>query len=168
MGLDLDRHATCALDEGLHRPYVFTNAMRRILPMHVHVHVIRVVTGEDALPVRLVPAREIELVHPLKIARYCFVDHCGCLLSGDSYSRTRACSASRYWRRSSNASEPGGAAASERLAWATMASAMERSPAVLGYAFSTSWRSRFATPSVIRPASMKTPRCVREVSRPRR
>src|SRR5229473_2346020 len=82
MGLDLDRHATCALDEGLHRPYVFTNAMRRILPMHVHVHVIRVVTGEDALPVRLVPAREIEVVHPLKIARYCFVGHYGFLLSG--------------------------------------------------------------------------------------
>src|SRR3989442_14096078 len=82
MGLDLDGHATGALDEGLHRLYVLTNAMRRILPMQVHEHVIRVVTGEDALPVRLVPAREIELVHPLKIARYCFVGHYGCLLSG--------------------------------------------------------------------------------------
>src|SRR5216683_1612804 len=105
MGLDLDGHATGALDERLHRLYVRTNAMRRILPMHVH---------------------------PLKIARYCFVGHDGCLLSGDSWRRTRACSASRCWRRSSNASEPGGAAASERLAWATMASAMERSPEVLG------------------------------------
>src|SRR6266852_6756641 len=75
MGLDLDGHATGALDEGLHRPYVLTNAMRRILPMHIHEHVISVVMGEDALPVRLVPAREIELVHPLKIARYCFVGH---------------------------------------------------------------------------------------------
>src|SRR5258708_29697072 len=112
MGFDLDRHATCALDEGLHRPYVFTNAMRRILPVHVHQHVIRVVTGEDALPVRLVPAREIELVHPLKIARYCFVGHYGCLLSGDSWRRARA---SRCWRRSSNPTEPGAAAASDRL-----------------------------------------------------
>src|SRR5207245_11628790 len=75
MGLDLDGHATGALDEGLHGLYVLTNAMRRILPMQVHEHVIRVVTGEDALPVRLVPAREIELVHPLKIARYYFVGH---------------------------------------------------------------------------------------------
>jgi len=82
MGLDLDGHAAGALDEGLHRLYVLTDAMRRILPMHVHEHVIRVVPGEDALPVRLVPAREIELVHPLKIARYCFVGHLGCLLSG--------------------------------------------------------------------------------------
>src|SRR3989441_6575132 len=82
MGLDLDGHATGALDEGLHRLYVLTNAMRRILPMQVHEHVIRVVTGEDALPVRLVPAREIELVHPLKIARSSFVGHYGCLLSG--------------------------------------------------------------------------------------
>src|SRR5256885_11648936 len=82
MGLNLDRHATCALDEGLHRLYVLTKAMRRILPMHVHEHVIRVVPGEDSLPVRLVPAREIELVHPLKIARHCFVGHYGCLLSG--------------------------------------------------------------------------------------
>src|SRR5260370_8642280 len=81
MGLDLDGHDTGAHDEGLHRPYVFTNAMRGILPMDVHEHVIRVVTGEDALPVRLGPAREIELVHPLKIARYCFVGHYGCLLS---------------------------------------------------------------------------------------
>src|SRR5260221_5861550 len=132
MGLDLDRHATGALGERLHRLYVITNAMRRILPIHVHEHVIRVVSGEDALPVRSVPAREIELVHPLKIARYCFVGHYGCLLSGDSRLSTRACSASRCWRRSSNASEPGGAAASERLAWATMAPAMERSPADLG------------------------------------
>src|SRR6266852_6453630 len=82
MGLDLDGHATRALDEGLHRLYVLTNAMRRILPMHVHEHVIRVVTGENAFPVRLVPALEVELVHPLKIARYCFVGHGGCLLSG--------------------------------------------------------------------------------------
>src|SRR6266851_1336045 len=77
MGLDLDGHATGALDERLHRLYVRTNAMRRILPMHVHEHVVRVVTGEDALPVRLVPAREVELVHPLKIARYWFVGHDG-------------------------------------------------------------------------------------------
>src|SRR5712691_5914466 len=132
MGLDLDRHATCALDEGLHRPYVFTNAMRRILPMHVHEHVIRVVPGEDALPVRLVPAREIELVHPLKIARYGFVGHYGCLLSDRFPAPHSGVLASRCWRRSSNASEPGGAAASERLAWATMAAAMERSPAPLG------------------------------------
>ena len=53
-------------------------------------------------------------------------------LQVDSWRRTRARSASRCWRRSSNASEPGGAAASERVAWATMASAMERSPAGLG------------------------------------
>src|SRR5712691_1981728 len=132
MGLDLDGHATGALDEGLHRLYVLTNAMRRMLPMHVYEHVIRVVMGEDALPVRLVPAREIELVHSLKIARYCFVGHYGCLLPGRFPARTRACSASRCWRRSSNASEPGGAAASERAAWATMAFAMERSPAGLG------------------------------------
>src|SRR5216684_2075859 len=61
MGLDLGGHATGALDERLHRLYVRTNAMRRILPMHVHEHVVRVVTAEDALPVRLVPAREGEL-----------------------------------------------------------------------------------------------------------
>src|SRR6266850_2035967 len=127
MGLDLDGHATCALDEGLHRLYVLTNAMRRILPMHVYEHVVRVITGEDALPVRLVPARKIELVHPLKIARYCFVGHTVVSFQVDSRLRTRACSASRCWRRSSNASEPGGAAASERLACATMASARERS-----------------------------------------
>src|SRR2546422_9634195 len=147
MGLDLDGHATGALDEGLHRLYVLTNAMRRILPMHVHEHVVRVVTGEDALPVRLVPAREVELVHPLKIARYCFVGHDGCLLSGDSWRRTRACSASRCWRRSSNASEPGGAAASDRAAWATMASAMERSPAGPGSAVSTPRRATSARPA---------------------
>src|SRR6266852_2040395 len=82
MGLDLDGHATGALDEGLHRLYVLTNAMRRILPMHVHEHVSRVLTGENAFPVRLVSAREVELVHPLKIARYCFVRLGGCLLSG--------------------------------------------------------------------------------------
>src|SRR6266704_2053565 len=132
MGLDLDGHATGALDEGLHCLDVRTNAVRRSLTVHPHENVISVVTGEDALPVRFVPAREVELVHSLKIARHCFVGHCGCLLSGDSYRRIRACSASRCWRRSSNASEPGGAAASERLAWATMASAMERSPEVLG------------------------------------
>src|SRR5437899_718521 len=82
MGLHLDGHAAGALDEGLHRLYVLTNAMRRILPMHVHEHVIRVVTSENAFPVRLVPAREVELVHPLKIALYCFIGHGGCLLSG--------------------------------------------------------------------------------------
>jgi len=49
MGLDLDGHATGALDERLHRLYVRTNAVRRILPMHVHDHVIRVVMGEDSL-----------------------------------------------------------------------------------------------------------------------
>src|SRR5690349_21428302 len=82
MGLDLYGHAAGALDEGLHRLYVLTNAMCRSLPMQVHEHVSCVVTGEDALPVRLVPAGEIELVHPLKIARYCFVGHLRYLLSG--------------------------------------------------------------------------------------
>jgi hypothetical protein len=50
--------------------------------MHIYDHVISVVTGEDALPVRSVPARKVELVHTLEIARYCFVDHDGCLPSG--------------------------------------------------------------------------------------
>src|SRR6267143_3756243 len=82
MGLDLGGRATGALDEGLHRVDVLTDAMRRSLPMHLHENVISVVAGEDALPVRFVPAREVELVHPLKIARCCFVGHDGCLLSG--------------------------------------------------------------------------------------
>src|SRR6267143_3169565 len=82
MGLDLGGRATGALDEGLHRVDVLTDAMRRSLPMHLHENVISVVAGEDALPVRLVPAREVELIHTLKIARYCFVSHDGCLLSG--------------------------------------------------------------------------------------
>src|SRR5438445_8060871 len=82
MGLDLDRHATGALDEGLHCLDVLTNAMRRSLPMHLHENVISVVAGEYALPIRFVPAREVELIHPLKIARCCFVGHDGCLLSG--------------------------------------------------------------------------------------
>jgi hypothetical protein len=38
--------------------------------MHLYEYVIGVVTGEDALPVRSVPAREVELVHPLEIVRY--------------------------------------------------------------------------------------------------
>src|SRR6267378_8285626 len=82
MGLDLNGHATGARDESLHCVDVLTNAMRRSLPMHRHENVICVVAGEDALPVRLVPAREVELIHPLKIARCCFVGHDGCLLSG--------------------------------------------------------------------------------------
>jgi hypothetical protein len=61
---------------------VLTNATRRSLPVDIHENVISVVPGEDALPVRFVPAREVELVHPLKIAFYCFVGHDGCLLSG--------------------------------------------------------------------------------------
>ena len=40
------------------------------LPVHLYEHVISVVTGEDALPVRSVPAREVELVHPFEIVRY--------------------------------------------------------------------------------------------------
>src|SRR5207247_205320 len=96
----------------------------------VHEHVTRVVPGEDTLPVRFVPAREVELVHSLEIAHYGFVGHDSCLLVHvASWRPARARSASRCWRRSSNASEPRGAAASERVAWATMASAMERSPA---------------------------------------
>src|SRR6266542_1560759 len=79
MRLHLDGRTTGALDEGLHRLDVLTNAMRRSLPMYVHEHVIRVVAGEDTLPVRFVPAREVELVHPLEIARYGFVGHDGCL-----------------------------------------------------------------------------------------
>src|SRR6266542_6027671 len=82
MRLHLDGRTTGALDEGLHRLDVLTNAMRRSLPMYVHEHVIRVVAGEDTLPVRCVPAREVELVHPLEIARYGFVGHDGYLLSG--------------------------------------------------------------------------------------
>src|SRR6266540_6250072 len=82
MRLDLDGRATGALDEGLHRLDVFTNAMRRSLPMHIYENVISVVAGEDALPVRFVPAREVELIHPSKIAPYCFAGHDGCLLSG--------------------------------------------------------------------------------------
>jgi len=45
-------------------------AMRRSLPMQIYENVISVVTGEDALPVRSVPAREVELVHPFEIVRY--------------------------------------------------------------------------------------------------
>src|SRR5438034_8153030 len=89
MGLDLDGHATGTLDEGLHCLDVRTNAVRRSLTVHLNEHVISVVTGEDALPVRFVPAREVELVHPLKIARHCFVGHDG-LLSGRSRAPTRA------------------------------------------------------------------------------
>src|SRR5436190_21562533 len=63
MRLELDGRATGALDEDLHRLYVLTNAMRRSLPMHIYENVISVVTAEDALPVRSVPAREVELVH---------------------------------------------------------------------------------------------------------
>ncbi len=70
MRLDLDGRATGALDEGLHRLYVLTNAMRRSFPMHIYENVISVVTGEDALPVRSVPAREVELVHLLETVRY--------------------------------------------------------------------------------------------------
>src|SRR5437899_2391477 len=128
MGLDLEGRATGALDERLHCLDVLTNATRRSLPMHIHGHATSVVAGEDSLPIRFVPAREVELVHPLKIARYCLVGHDGCLLFQVASRRPiRARSASRCCRRSSNASEPGGAAASERIAWATMTSAMERS-----------------------------------------
>jgi hypothetical protein len=38
--------------------------------MHIYQNVISVVAGEDALPVRSVPAREVELVHPFEIVRY--------------------------------------------------------------------------------------------------
>ena len=44
--------------------------LRRGLPMHLYENVIGVVASEDALPVRSVPAREIELVHPFEIVRY--------------------------------------------------------------------------------------------------
>jgi hypothetical protein len=44
--------------------------MRRSLPMHIYENVISVVTGEDALPVRSVPAREVEFVDPCGIVRY--------------------------------------------------------------------------------------------------
>ena len=132
MRLDLDGRATGALDEGRHRLYVLTNAMRRSLPMHIYENVISVVTGEDALPVRSVPAREVELVQSFEIVRTDSSATTVASLQVDSWRRTRARSASRCWRRSSNAREPGGAAASERVAWATMASAMERSPAGLG------------------------------------
>jgi len=70
MRLDLDGRATGALDEGLHRLDVLTKAMRRRLPVHLYENVISVVTGEDAIPVRCVPAREVELVHPFEIVRY--------------------------------------------------------------------------------------------------
>ena len=43
---------------------------RGILPMHIYENVISVVTGEDALPARSVPAREVELVLPFEIVRY--------------------------------------------------------------------------------------------------
>jgi hypothetical protein len=43
---------------------------RRSLPMHFYENVIGVVTGEDALPVRSVPGREVELVHPFEVMRY--------------------------------------------------------------------------------------------------
>ena len=70
MRLDLDGRATGALDEGLHRLDVFTDAMRRSLPMDIYQNVIIVLTGEDAFPVRSVTAREVELVHPFEIVRY--------------------------------------------------------------------------------------------------
>ena len=38
--------------------------------MHIYENVISVLTGEDALAVRSVPAREIELVHPFESVRY--------------------------------------------------------------------------------------------------
>ncbi len=38
--------------------------------MHIYENVTSMVTGEHALPVRSVPAREVELVHPFEIVRY--------------------------------------------------------------------------------------------------
>ena len=66
MRLDLDGRATSALDERLD---VLTYAMRRGLPMHLYENVIGVVASEDALPVRSVPACEIELVNVFEIVR---------------------------------------------------------------------------------------------------
>src|SRR6266851_896956 len=132
MRLDLDGRATGALDEGLHRLYVLANAMRRSLPMHVYENVISVVTVKT--PSQSAPFQPAKSSSSIR-SRLCGTDSSATTVASlqvDSWRRTRACSASRCWRRSSNASEPGGAAASERLAWATMASAMERSPEVLG------------------------------------
>jgi hypothetical protein len=83
MGLDLDGRATGALDERLHCLDVLTNATRRSLPVDIHENFVSVVTGEERRPsVRFVPAREVELVHPLEITLYGFVGHDGCFLSG--------------------------------------------------------------------------------------
>jgi hypothetical protein len=70
MRLDLDGFAMGALDEGLHRLYVITNATRRSLPVYVYANVVSVITAENALPVRLIPAREVEFVHAFEIVRY--------------------------------------------------------------------------------------------------
>ena len=43
MRLDLDGRATSALDERAHILDVFTNAMRRSLPVHIYENVISVV-----------------------------------------------------------------------------------------------------------------------------
>ena len=89
MRLDLDGRATSALDERSHGLDVLTDAMRRGLPMHLHENVIGVVASEDALSVRSVPAREIELVHVFEIVRYRVVGHDRCLLLGPSRSGLR-------------------------------------------------------------------------------
>ena len=89
MRLDLDGRATSALDERSHRLDVLTYAMRRGLPMHLYESVIGVVASEDALPVRSVPAREVELVHVFEIVGYRVVSHDCCLLLGPSRSGLR-------------------------------------------------------------------------------
>ena len=58
------------LGDGLYRRDGFTKAMRWSLPVRSYENVIGVVAGEDALPVRCVPAREVELVHPFELVRY--------------------------------------------------------------------------------------------------
>src|SRR5262249_11543610 len=82
MGRDLHGRATCGLDERLHGVDVLLNPVRLRLPVDIHENVVGVVTGEDAMPVRSVPAREIEVIHTLEIARYHVVSHARGLLPG--------------------------------------------------------------------------------------
>src|SRR5438876_4871037 len=84
MRLDLHRRATGGLDERLHGVNVLLNAVRLRLPVDIHENVVGVIVGEDATPVRSVPAREIELIHTVEIARYLVVGHAVGLLPDHS------------------------------------------------------------------------------------
>ena len=64
---DPRRSAADRLDERLHGIDVLLDTVRRVLALPVHEYVIRVMVGENALSVSIIPSDEIQIVHPLEV-----------------------------------------------------------------------------------------------------